>query len=158
MASNNNFILIKANTWGRDTHGFFDYEATNSYFSLLSLSSESDLIRKENDVRIINESPLEQSKRNNMLCHIRKVNGEFVLCSNLSYHLKPTEMNQINKSNMYIIIKNKLNIKNILSYITIFPFSSNFCSMISLSMLFLAPVTASLLKDFSLLFLEKASS
>lgn len=62
MVSNNNFILIKANTWGRDTHGFFDYEATNSYFSLLS----SDLIRKENDVPIINESPLEQLKRNNM--------------------------------------------------------------------------------------------
>ena len=79
MVSNNNFILIKANTWGRDTHGPFNYEANNSYFSLLSLSSESDLIRKENDVRIINESLLEQSKRNNMLCHIRKVNG------NLSY-------------------------------------------------------------------------
>ena len=66
MVSNNNFILIKANTWGRDTHGPFNYEANNSYFSLLSLSSESDLIRKENDVPIINESPLEQLKRNNM--------------------------------------------------------------------------------------------
>ena len=38
---------------GRDTHGLFDYEATTFNFSLMSLSSESVLIRKENDVRII---------------------------------------------------------------------------------------------------------
>ena len=93
MSSNNNSLLIKATTWGRDTHGLFDYEAKNINQSLLCLSSDSDIVRKENKVQILIENTPNNLQNKNMLCHIKKVNGDFVLTSNLFYHMEPTQKN-----------------------------------------------------------------
>jgi hypothetical protein len=48
------YLKIQAKTWGRDSHGLFDFESTNNIKqNILLLNSACKLIRRRNDVKHI---------------------------------------------------------------------------------------------------------
>ena len=70
-------VILKAltKTWSRDSHGLFDYEATNTKNSILFINGRAKLVRRKNDVRNIAESTvLDLEERE--LCKTRPDDGK----------------------------------------------------------------------------------
>ena len=57
LATNdNNYLKVVSKTWGRDSHGLFDYESSQIKINNLIISKSCNLIRKRNDVKEVPES------------------------------------------------------------------------------------------------------
>lgn len=44
---------MKIHTWGRDSHGLFDYEGQHIFKKSMKTESDKILVRKENDVLLV---------------------------------------------------------------------------------------------------------
>lgn len=44
---------MKIHTWGRDSHGLFDYEGQHIFKKSMKTESDRILVRKENDVLLV---------------------------------------------------------------------------------------------------------
>jgi hypothetical protein len=56
MNENQTYLKIVSKTWGRDSHGLFDYESTQIKINNLVVSKNCQLIRKRNDVKEVPEN------------------------------------------------------------------------------------------------------
>jgi hypothetical protein len=50
------YLKFQAKTWGRDSHGLFDYESTQIRQNLLIIPQNCKIIRKKNDVKQMPDS------------------------------------------------------------------------------------------------------
>jgi hypothetical protein len=63
-AGDQQYLKILTKTWSRDSHGLFDYEATNTKNSTLFMINRAKIIRKKNEVKVVAEnSDLELDER-----------------------------------------------------------------------------------------------
>ena len=51
-----NILKALTKTWSRDSHGLFDYEATNTKNNPFVIKEKCKLIRKKNEVRLASEN------------------------------------------------------------------------------------------------------
>jgi hypothetical protein len=56
MNENQSYLKVLSKTWGRDSHGLFDYESTQIKINNLIISKNCQLIRKRNDVKEVPEN------------------------------------------------------------------------------------------------------
>jgi hypothetical protein len=71
-------LKITTRTWSRDSHGLFDYEATNTKNNLLLIQGRTKLIRKKNEVKNSSEnSELELDERE--LGKIKNENSNYII-------------------------------------------------------------------------------
>jgi hypothetical protein len=56
MNENQSYLKIISKTWGRDSHGLFDYESSQIKINNLVISKNCQLIRKRNDVKEVPEN------------------------------------------------------------------------------------------------------
>jgi hypothetical protein len=55
---NNQYLKINAKTWGRDSHGLFDYESNQIKLNSLYIASACKVTRKRNDIKQLPENAL----------------------------------------------------------------------------------------------------
>jgi hypothetical protein len=53
---NQAYLKILSKTWGRDSHGLFDYESNQIKTNVLLPNSNCKVVRKRNDVRQLQEN------------------------------------------------------------------------------------------------------
>jgi hypothetical protein len=53
---NQSYLKVVSKTWGRDSHGLFDYESSQIKINNLIISKNCQLVRKRNDVKEVPES------------------------------------------------------------------------------------------------------
>ncbi len=74
MNENQSYLKIVSKTWGRDSHGLFDYESSQIKINNLVISKNCQLIRKRNDVKEVPEnSQLEIEEK--LLANVRVDNS-----------------------------------------------------------------------------------
>jgi hypothetical protein len=56
MNENQSYLKVLSKTWGRDSHGLFDYESNQIKINNLIISKNCQLIRKRNDVKEVFEN------------------------------------------------------------------------------------------------------
>jgi len=78
ITSNQQMLKVTTKTWSRDSHGLFDYEATNTKNFLLFVSGRTKLVRKKNDIRQCSESA-ELELEDRELCKVRFEDGKKVI-------------------------------------------------------------------------------
>ena len=54
--NNSNYLKVSSKTWGRDSHGLFDYESNQVRTNLLIVANDCKLVRKRNDVKQLAEN------------------------------------------------------------------------------------------------------
>lgn len=85
-------LKLNIKTWSRDSHGLFDYEASSTKTNQLIINNNCKLIRKKNDVRIVQENhEIEFEERE--LAKIYFDNLKIVISNPLKFGMNPTEMN-----------------------------------------------------------------
>jgi hypothetical protein len=75
ISPNQPMLKVMTKTWSRDSHGLFDYEATNTKNFILFVSGRTKLVRKKNDVRQCSESA-ELELEDRELCKVRFEDGK----------------------------------------------------------------------------------
>jgi hypothetical protein len=63
------YLKVQAKTWGRDSHGLFDYESNQVKVNILLPSTTSKLVRKRNDIKQVPEN-IELDIEERELCKI----------------------------------------------------------------------------------------
>lgn len=81
-------LLVNSKTWNRDSHGLFDYEATNTKNNLSISQGDSMYIRKKNDVREGTPDEVEY-----MLFNSRTVSDKCFLFKQVDSNMQVTENN-----------------------------------------------------------------
>jgi len=71
------YLKAVTKTWARDSHGLFDYEATNTKNITLFIHGKSKLIRKKNDVRSSLEN-IELDLEDRELCRVNYSDSKFL--------------------------------------------------------------------------------
>ena len=68
-------LKVLTKTWSRDSHGLFDYEATNTKNLIVFINSKSKLVRKKNEVKHTQcDSELDLEERE--LCRVKSEEGK----------------------------------------------------------------------------------
>jgi hypothetical protein len=93
-------LKILTKTWGRDSHGLFDYEATNTKNNLLLINGSTKIVRKKNDVRHVPEiTELDVEERDLAKIKVDGSNsfydylGKYSISSPINFLMSPTEEN-----------------------------------------------------------------
>lgn len=102
-------LKLNIKTWSRDSHGLFDYEAPTTKTNQLIINNNCKLIRKKNDVRIVQENhEIEFEERE--LAKIYFDNLKIIISNPLKFGMNPTEINISDLQNkIWYVIKHDEN-------------------------------------------------
>jgi hypothetical protein len=115
-------LKISAKTWSRDSHGLYDYEATNTRNNVLLISENCKLIRKKHDVKNVLENyELDIDERelgkvnidNSKIIFIHYFIDKFNFNNQIAFGMQATEININNMQNkIWYVIKQEDNLNN----------------------------------------------
>jgi hypothetical protein len=128
-SSQNDYILnLTTKTWSRDSHGLYDYENNNMKISNFSITNNSKVIRKKNEIKIQPSNYLIQADETELLKVVK--NGSYFVSNAIIYGMVPSEENIIKlQDKLWYVIKsvdygnnqaNAQNVKNVNEVVVIF--------------------------------------
>jgi hypothetical protein len=122
QANDNNFLKVVSKTWGRDSHGLYDYESSQTKVNNMLISKNCNLIRKRNDVKEVSEAhqlDVEERLLSNISienCIIILILAKSYLSNPIPTGMLPTEdnINELQNKIWYVIKQDDTNNANIL--------------------------------------------
>lgn len=119
---NNEYLLtIVTKTWSRDSHGLYDYENNNMKVANFTIVSNSTVLRKKNEIKVLNYNYLLQAEETELLKVVK--NNSYFVSNPITYGMVPSEDNIIKlQDKLWYVIKsvdygnnqaNSQNVKNV---------------------------------------------
>ena len=83
-----------AKTWNRDTHGLFDFEASNFKELSITLQSDCDIIKHSNNIKIVtHNTDKNKDLFTNILCYLNNKNVHYFISCDMKYFMLPNITN-----------------------------------------------------------------